>query len=378
MTQRVTIGQRLVATKYRGPGFDQIRLAAATVVLLYHSRGIEHGDIRFDPLFGFSSGFIQFGLLAVLVFFSISGFLVTPGLVRSGNVVTYLVHRALRIFPALFVVVVISMLVLGPALTTSSLASYFSDPQLYLYAKNAVTLSIRYLPGVVTPDGQPIIVNGALWTLHFEVLSYLILALMGVLHLLRRSAFLVLYLAAYAIYVSVNLEPATAAWLPERLVTLDGLFVYFSAGAALYVFRDHIPFSKALAFAASAAIVVSLRYGLGPILLPICLPYVVIVCGLSVLPGASLIKRDLSYGVYLIHAPILVALIVLCPALKTWWVGAMIAFVIAMFLSLLSWTFVEAPMLRQKRDLSNWISSKIDALRAAWVTRWKARTAISH
>jgi peptidoglycan/LPS O-acetylase OafA/YrhL len=373
----VTLEERLVATNFTGPGFDQIRLAAATVVLLYHSRAIEPGDIRVDPLFRYSDGFIQFGLLAVLVFFCISGFLVTPGLVRSGNVVAYLVHRVLRIFPALFVVVLASMLVLGPVLTTSSLASYFSDPGLYLYAKNALTLSIRYLPGVVSHDAQPIIVNGALWTLYFEVLSYLALALMSVLHLLnRRSSLLVVYLASYLIYAALNLEPANTALLSDRVVMFVSLFVYFAAGATFYVFRDRIPYSMALAVGAFAAVTVALPYGFGPILLPFCLPYIVIFCGLSVLPGQSLIKRDLSYGLYLIHAPILVALILLCPGLRTWWIGAAIVFIITMFLSYLSWTFVEAPMLRQKRELSSWISCKIGTLRAAWIKRREMRTAI--
>jgi peptidoglycan/LPS O-acetylase OafA/YrhL len=373
----VTIEKRLAANGYRGQGFDLVRLAAATTVLFYHSRDIEPGDIRMDPLFKFSGGFIQFGLLAVIVFFSISGFLVTPGLVRSGNVVTYLAHRALRIFPALFVVVFVSIVALGPVLTTFTLASYFSDPHTYLYAKNAVTLSIRYLPGVVTPDGQPIIVNGALWTLYFEVLSYLTLATMALLHLLRRSAFLAMYLVSYAIYVLVALEPGSAAWLPDRLVTFDGLFVYFAAGSALYIFRDRIPFSTALAFGAFVITASTLPYGWGPILLPIALPYIAIVCGLSVLPGASLIKRDLSYGIYLMHAPILVALVVLCPAVKTWWVGAMIAFPISIVLSYLSWTFIEEPMLRQKKTLPNWISGRIDTFRVALARRRIAPTAIS-
>ena len=172
---------RLLAISFRGPGFNQIRLAAATVVLLHHSRSIEHPDIKIDPLFYYSGGYVHFGLLAVLIFFAISGFLVTPSLVRSGNVVEYLVHRALRIFPALFVIVAASMLVLGPLLTTLSERAYFSDPRLYLYAKNVLTSAYHNLPGVELIDGRPAVINGSLWTLRYEILSYAVLALTSAL-----------------------------------------------------------------------------------------------------------------------------------------------------------------------------------------------------
>ena len=94
---------------------------------MHHCRGIEYADLRDDALSRYSGGFIDFGLLAVVVFFAVSGFLVTPGLVRSGNLIDFTVRRALRIFPGLILVVVLTMVVIGPVLTTHSLASYFSD-----------------------------------------------------------------------------------------------------------------------------------------------------------------------------------------------------------------------------------------------------------
>jgi len=361
----VSFEERLLANSFKGPGFDQIRLAAATVVLLHHCRGTQY-DIRIDPLFVYSGGYIHFGLLAVLVFFAISGFLVTPGLARSGNVTEYMVHRAVRIFPALFVIVLASMLVVGPALTSFSQVSYFSDPKLYLYAKNVLTLSYNNLPGVVSRDGQPIIVNGALWTLHFEVLSYFALGLMSMMGMLRRrSVFMMVFAASYAIYVALSFEPTiVAAFVSDRFGTFIGLFVYFGAGAALYIFRQYVPFSGLLACAAFTMVVVALPYGFGPVFLPLCLPYITVFCGLSVLPGGALLKRDLSYGVYLIHAPILVAFSLVFPNVRAWEVVAMIVFFITLILAYLCWTFVEGPALRQKKNLSNWVHCRMVELRS--------------
>jgi peptidoglycan/LPS O-acetylase OafA/YrhL len=146
----VTLEDKLVSTSFRGPGFDHVRLVAAMIVLLHHCRGLQYPDLKDDPLLHYSAGFMDFGRFAVVIFFAISGFLVTPGLVRTGSVVDYAVHRTIRIFPGLIVNVVLTMLVLGPLLTTHSLVSYFSDPQMYLYAKNISTLTVRYLPGVVS------------------------------------------------------------------------------------------------------------------------------------------------------------------------------------------------------------------------------------
>jgi peptidoglycan/LPS O-acetylase OafA/YrhL len=364
----MTLRERLVAISFKGPGFDQIRIAAATVVLLHHCRGIEYADIRIDPLYHYSGGEIHFGFLALAVFFAISGFLVTPSLLRSENVIDFSAHRILRIFPALTVIVIASMALLGPVLTTFSPTAYFSDPYLYLYAKNLTTLTYDFLPGVINKDGHPIIINGPIWTLHFEVLCYATLALASMLGLLRRrSLFLILLLASYGIHLAMRFDPTLVAVLPDRFLTFIKLFVYFGSGAVLFIFADRIPFSMPFAIGAVALIVAALPFGLGAVVMPICLPYFIIFCGLSALPGQALVKkRDLSYGVYLIHAPIVVAFGLLLPNFRTWWLAAVVVLCVTLALSYLSWTFVEEPALRRKKDVSNWLNGRFDEWCAPW------------
>lgn len=370
----MTFHERLVAISFRGPGFDQIRIAAAIAVLLHHSRGVEYVDMRVDPLFQFSGGEIHFGLFAVLVFFAISGFLVTPRLLRSENIIDFAAHRILRVFPALIVVVIASMAVLGPVLTNFSLASYFFDPNLYRYAKNAITLTYDYLPGVINSDGHSILINGALWTLHFEVLSYATLALTSMVGLLRRrSLFLILFLVSYGINFSMSFDPTLAAVFPGRFLTFIKLFVYFGAGVTLFIFADRVPFSKALAIGALVLVAAALPFGLGAVVMPLCLPYLIIFCGLSALPGRSLLKHDLSYGVYLIHAPVLAAFTLSFPNLRIWWLVAVIVFLITLVLSYLSWTCVERPALRQKKAVSDWLNDHFDVRCPPWIKGKRAR-----
>lgn len=100
-------------------------------------------------------------------------------------------------------------------------------------------------------------------------------------------------------------------------------------------------------------------FGLGPFAMPLCLPYFVVVCGLSALPGRSLIRKDLSYGVYLMHAAVLTALEVLFPDFRLRWLAAIAIFAFTLALAWLSWTFVEGPALRRKKTLAAWLGAPL-------------------
>jgi peptidoglycan/LPS O-acetylase OafA/YrhL len=115
-----------------------------------------------------------------------SGFLVTQSFLNSRSVLEYAGKRALRIFPALLVVVLLSMLVIGPVFTNLDLHSYFSNNEFYSYFLNAGFI-VRYpLPGVFSDHVHPI-VNGSLWTLRYEAACYVLLAVIGLMGLLDRK-----------------------------------------------------------------------------------------------------------------------------------------------------------------------------------------------
>ena len=363
VSTKMTLSERFKACSFRGPGFDQIRLGAAIIVLLHHCSGVKYQDIRLDPLFHFSGGYIDFGFLAVAIFFAISGFLVTPSLLRSGNIIDFATRRFLRIFPGLVCVVLFTMLVVGPILTFLPLREYYTDSQFYRYAKNIVTLTIDHLPGVATSDGIPVVVNGSLWTLHFEVLSYAALAIasiLGILH--RRVLFLALFVISYGINIALGVDPAFSALLPARFITFMGLFVYFVSGATLFAYADRIPYSPIFAVGVFGLAMVAMPFGLGAYFVPICLSYLMIFLGLSSLPGHSYFKRDLSYGVYLIHAPVLVTIGIYFPGFREWWLVAAVVFCVTLVLAYLSWTYIEEPALSHKKIVAEWMNQRASAL----------------
>ena len=89
--------------------------------------------------------------MAVDVFFVTSGFLVAGSLVNRGEVIAFLWARALRIYPAIWVMLILTVFVLAPALTTLPPADYFASPKTHDYFVKCATLigGVRYsLPGV--------------------------------------------------------------------------------------------------------------------------------------------------------------------------------------------------------------------------------------
>jgi peptidoglycan/LPS O-acetylase OafA/YrhL len=135
----------------RNNNFNLIRLGAALIVIAIHCVG-EYGN---------------YGILGVPAFFFISGLLVTESLRTSKSWKKYFVHRALRIYPAAIVCIILLAFVIGPIVTTLSAANYFSDPDVYRFLSNCLLLRIEYkLPGVFTqPFLESASVNASLWTL---------------------------------------------------------------------------------------------------------------------------------------------------------------------------------------------------------------------
>lgn len=336
----------LTAVRYRGPGFDTLRLLAASAVVYHHASARDH-DILHDAIFRFSQGYTHLGLLAVSVFFALSGFLVTPGLVRSGDVIAYLSRRIVRIMPLLCVMVVLCAFVVGPLLTHLSLEAYFSDQRTWMYLKNVTTSLSPELPGVVNETGTAK-VNTPMWTLRFEWLCYFALAAASLVGLLRhRFAFLAVYVAVQAaMLLGYGFLPAAAKQPHFYIITF--LFGYFGAGTLLYLFREWVPVSKPAIAIAAVALLGGLHIGGGHVVAPVLTAYLVTSLGMIRFPWSGWLgKADLSYGIYLSHQVILTILVNIHPfrsGLALFAVGLPLA---ALF-ALLTWTMLEKPALRHK------------------------------
>lgn len=287
--------------------FDLLRLAFAGTVCLVHSYDLS----GFQQLAGFAR-FLS-SAVAVKGFFAVSGFLIFMSFERSSSLSSYARKRIRRIYPAYFTVVMLCALGLF-AVSSASVADYFSLAWGRYVLANLVFLNFLQpgLPGVFQGNAVTA-VNGALWTLKIEVMFYLMVPLL--VFLFRRfSHFPVLVLVyclsvAYAALLGAAAQRTGAAVYLELARQLPGQLSYFIGGAFLYYFlplfeRHHAWFL----LAAAAVLAVNASYPL-PLLEPFALATVVTFFGLYLYLGNFGKYGDFSYGVYIIHFPVIQLLV---------------------------------------------------------------------
>ncbi|HUP91364.1 MAG TPA: acyltransferase [Solimonas sp.] len=364
-SQRVTVvaGRLPRIADYDGArdnNFNLLRLLAAVVVVYSHSflMSLGYARVVLDPdsqgLFLRLTG-ITSGRVAVNAFFVMSGFLLARSLAMKGSVTAFIVGRSLRIYPGLIVCVLLTVLVMGPLLTTVPLREYLGSHDVLRYiALNASLLWFRvahHLPGVFGDNPYPHEINGSLWTLPWEIGMYVALLAGSVLGLLRRR-WVVLLLWAVSVHFFARWYQSGAnnanAWL-----MFEQFFSFFFGGSVLYLYRAVIPMSLSLvATAAVAWIVIAFSMGSAPVLYylyPPLLAYAVV--GLALVPAGPVraFNRlpDLSYGTYIYAFPIQQIVVSLSPGIPPMGVFAW-SMVCTLGMAAVSWYCIERPALDAK------------------------------
>jgi peptidoglycan/LPS O-acetylase OafA/YrhL len=337
--------QTVNAPRTRANNFDALRLFAAASVIFSHAFLIAQGTQKHEPLILATGNQAVLGLAGVFVFFVISGFLVTQSFENTGNPLHFLMKRALRIFPALFVVTLLSAFVLGPLVTTLPLHAYLSRPGPYQYvlANTLLDPKVHTLPGVMfvkNPVGLEI--NGPLWSLSCEFAMYIMVMALGMLRALSlRMALLLLGLGLACLHF-----PALKAILGGWGWTLG----FFAAGMVLYKLRDTRIFDGRIALLALAGLVASVKLGGFILLFPLTGCYLALWLALNPrLPPLPATRfGDLSYGLYITGWPVEEAVMWASGGRLAWWQLFLVALPVASGLAFLSWHLIESRALRLK------------------------------
>jgi peptidoglycan/LPS O-acetylase OafA/YrhL len=271
---------------------------------------------------------------------------------NSSSINSYLLKRARRIYPAYFVVVLICAL-LGGVFSSYSWGEYLSLPVLKYIAANLVFLNFLQpnLPGLFESNALQA-VNGALWTLKIEVMFYLFVpfAVMAFRKFGRFTIMAALYIASilYAI-IMADLANRTGLNLYVELQRqLPGQLAFFIAGAAGYYYFQHLAkYGKWVAVSALAmfALQAWLPWGaIEPIALAIIVVY--LAC-LAPCIGNFGKYGDFSYGIYIVHFPILQLLISYGLFKESPWLMLGMAGLLIMMVAFLFWHLIEKPFLRK-------------------------------
>jgi peptidoglycan/LPS O-acetylase OafA/YrhL len=352
-----SLAERLTETQNRPSGFDYLRIILALGIILSHAGLISYG--------GWDIGLLgRLVLMIVPMFFALSGFLVAGSLERSKTLITFLGLRVFRIVPALSMEVFLSALILGPLFTTDNLINYFTDRQFCLYFLNVIGEIHYQLPGVFRSNPNSL-VNGQLWTVPWELVSYLALAALafvGVFH--RRHLLLMCLIGLYVVQIGNSIVRPKVDLANAGGATL---VVCFVAGLVIYRYRDKIPWSCLLCFIMAASSLWLTTVVSGMRFAPIPMAYVTIYLGLlNPRRNKLILSGDYSYGLYLYGFPIQQAIFAINPALREWYWNLLLAIPCAGIVAVGSWWLVEKPVLERRHKLKlleEWYLKKYSSLR---------------
>ena len=324
--------------------FDLLRLFAALLVFWFHALAFTGRPI--PMLFSW----VAPGPLGVYIFFLISGYLVSMSWQSDPDAARFLVRRSLRIFPALIVLVALTALLLGPAVTTVPLREYFHHAFFRQYFYNIVLLPRYALPGVFEHQVVPNAVNGSLWSLPVEFTFYLALMLLG---LMRAPRWALLVLAVGGAWLTLQWSV-----MRENLVIVYGMIlqdvvqygVYFLIGACVSRFRlERWLTITSLCVAVVMMIAAEPWPTVSRIVSWVAFPCIFLTFGLASSIAARALARlgDYSYGVYIYAFPVQQSTLYLLPSLPMT-AYVLLSLTLTFALAAASWHFIENPALRHK------------------------------
>ncbi|QZO00387.1 acyltransferase family protein [Chenggangzhangella methanolivorans] len=340
-----------------------VRIFAATAVLHAHAwytavPGLKTED--FLHVFAFTLDF-----QGVHAFFILSGLLLTRSLIDRPDALRFTVARLTRYVPAILVSALFAALVIGPLVTSKDAGAYFT-PALAGFVMKITTLADvnAALPGVFDRNPEPGILFIPLWTIHYELVFAVVLAVIGALGLLRFRR-LVLFGLVATLAVNVvwfwNGEEHLALGGPHHLVRFCSTF---GIGIAMGVFADRIPVSSRMMLIVTLVAVPLGFTNLAAIAGMALLAYAIIWIGFCAPPLAATFARlgVWSYGFYVWGYLIEQTVVYALPGVSAWAVFAL-SFPIALAAGWASWVFVERPSIAQTSAIASAIRRALSKVR---------------
>ncbi len=330
--------------------FTLLRLILATLVIFGHFKVLP-GIYSNDGLYDYAD-------FAVDAFFIVSGYLVYGSFensqkIGSQRIGSFYIRRFFRIYPLYLVIILLQMLAM--IILLGDKAQFF-DAIKYLGSNLIFANFISPDIGGLLSGQHNNAINPSLWTLKIEAAFYLIIPLlwwlvsrMGIKSLL----FIYILSTAFTVIAIHYGEETLSKQLPGQLR-------FFVVGIALYYCRDkfNIPFYFAFIIAVILFVICTFRsvLPLMPIY-PLLVGALVFICVLR-LPAIPL-KLDISYGVYLIHAP-LIQLSLLLGFFEDSTRFLLLLLVVVYILAFMVEKIIEIPMVRYGKKLSERFSQRFE------------------
>jgi peptidoglycan/LPS O-acetylase OafA/YrhL len=331
--------------------FNLLRLFAAIQVVLGHSTTHLLKDFGGD-LTGFWTVLSLLHYLpGVPIFFLLSGFLISMSYDKNNNLKNYTVNRILRIYPALYVNIIVGLFIL----------SYFGflefNSELIGWILAQISIVQFYNPEMFRGFGVGVI-NGALWTISVELIFYIVLPIIFYLWKKHKSVILISFFISYLLW-NYDISSDKEIFYNKLLhVTIIPYLFMFLLGAIFYRYHENLKkiidgrfiwwfilfvISELLTnyFISDSGVVIN-------IIKWIIFSFMIFSFAFSFkyLSNFLIRRNDFTYGIYIYHMLIINVFV----HLKM--VGDMkyIAYVLALTITagVISWFFIEKPFLRLK------------------------------
>lgn len=292
----------------RNLNLDVVRIIAALMVLLVHT-GQHVGGIWQD--------YTGFGANGVQIFFVLSAYLIMHSLERCDSVKTYFVHRAVRILPLYYLVLVLRYFY---DLFWYLLVAKMSLPEIFVGPCGLQYLRYFFFLQVIVPTNDSALWGNrnALWTMSSFAFFYLIAPLLyRCIKSFWRS--LVVFLVALAVtpYWISLLNKVLCIWLPEteaswfaRSNPVSKIYIFLGGIVLYYAMKEKKQFLYAIMVCA-LLMSTSFQWHGFDFFSVVVVSLAVVLPGLEVPSGVAekiLLMSNASFALYLIHPMVLPSL----------------------------------------------------------------------
>ena len=289
--------------------FDFLRFLFALLVVISHSYPLSGSSESSQWIYQVTNGQIVLAQIGLSGFFIISGYFIFQSLERSKNLLDYFKKRFLRLFPALSVVLILSIL-LSPFVYNGT-EPFLKNKEVYTYVPYNLSLygfqsSIK---GIFDSNAYHAI-NGSLWTIRYEFSLYIALASLFFFITQKRlvSGLLFVVFAVFILFYVFGLNRfGSSSLFGFQVLHILNLGTFFIGGSLFASLGFENIKYKRLIFAISVLIfVISLYFNFYDLVKHIVFPIVVLLIGFIPLHFIRNFGRfgDASYGIYIYGFPI--------------------------------------------------------------------------
>ncbi|WP_313386174.1 acyltransferase [Chishuiella sp.] len=282
--------------------FDFLRLLFASAVVFSHSYSLTAKE---DIVYVLTNKQINLGWLSVDIFFILSGYLILSSLKYSKSIQNYLWKRVLRLYPALFILLLFTLLLVPFVYVGKNI---LKEASFWSYAPRVLSLfNVQIdMNNVFKNNPYPSAVNGSLWSLCYEFLMYILLLVIYPFRNKNKLLILFFLLAFICSYILFLFKP-TFLNRYFSLIYIDTFQLYrlskcFFAGCLLYLLKLeklNYFFVRVICISLiTLSIYLNLFKYIGPLLLPI---FILLIGQLKTNYISGIINKigDISYGIYI-------------------------------------------------------------------------------